>query len=60
MKSLVSILTLGLLFSFSAPAFARKTHTTEAACEKAHMEWDANSKTCSTRSLPIVQKRYGY
>ena len=56
-KSLISILTLAFLFAFSAPAFAGKTYTTEAACEKAHMKWDGNSKTCGTRSHP---KSYGY
>jgi hypothetical protein len=59
-KSLFSILTLGLLIAFSAPAFAGKTPTTEAACEKAHMKWDTNSKTCSTRSYAYHPKRYGY
>jgi hypothetical protein len=59
-KSLVSILTLGILFAFSAPAFAGKTYTTEATCEKAHMKWDANSKTCSTRSYAYHPKRYSY
>jgi hypothetical protein len=59
-KSLVSILTLGFLFAFSAPAFAGKTYTTEAACEKAHMKWDANSKTCGTRSNAYHPKSYGY
>ena len=57
MKSLVSILTLGFLFAFCAPAFAGKTYTTEATCEKAHMKWDANSKTCSTRSYAYHPKR---
>jgi len=59
-KSLVSILTLGILFAFSAPAFAGKTYTTGATCEKAHMKWDANSKTCSTRSYAYHPKRYSY
>ena len=48
MKTLVSIITLGLAIAFTAPAFAAdKAPTTKAACEKAHMKWYAATKTCS-------------
>jgi hypothetical protein len=47
MKTLVSILTLGLAVAFTAPAFAtEKAPTTKSACEKAHMTWDATGKKC--------------
>ena len=44
MKTLVSIITLGLALAFTVPAFAAPT--TKAACEKAHMTWDAATKRC--------------
>ena len=44
MKTLASIITLGLAIAFTVPAFAAPT--TKAACEKAHMTWDAATKTC--------------
>jgi hypothetical protein len=48
MKALVSILTLSLVVAFTAPAFAEtKPPHTKAACEKAHMTWDAATKKCS-------------
>ena len=46
MKTLVSMLALGLLVGFSAPAFAGKNPTTQAACEKAGMKWDATASKC--------------
>jgi hypothetical protein len=46
MKTLVSLLTLGLVVAFTAPAFAA-TPKTEAACKKAGMQWDATAKKCS-------------
>ena len=46
MKTLVSILALGLVVAFTAPAFAG-TPKTEAACKKAGMQWDATAKKCS-------------
>jgi hypothetical protein len=46
MKTLVSILALGLVVAFTAPAFAG-TPKTQAACEKAGMKWDATAKKCS-------------
>ncbi len=47
MKTLVSLLALGLAVSFAAPAFAAdKAPTTKAACEKAHMMWDTSAKKC--------------
>ena len=47
MKTLASIITLGLAIAFTAPAFAAdKTPTSKAACEKAHMTWDASVKKC--------------
>jgi hypothetical protein len=48
MKALASILALSLVVTFSAPAFAgAKPPHTKAACEKAHMTWDATAKKCS-------------
>ena len=44
MKTLVSIISLGLALAFTVPAFAAPT--TKAACEKAHMTWNAAAKTC--------------
>jgi hypothetical protein len=46
MKALVSILALSLTLGFTATAFAAAPHT-KAACEKAHMTWDAATKKCS-------------
>ena len=46
MKTLVSVLALSLIVAFSAPAFAG-TPKTQAACEKAGMQWDAAAKKCS-------------
>jgi hypothetical protein len=47
MKTLVSIITLGLAVAFVAPAFAAdKAPTSKSACEKAHMTWDATAKKC--------------
>jgi hypothetical protein len=47
MKTLVSMLALGLAVAFTAPAFAaEKAPTTKSACEKAHMTWDATAKKC--------------
>jgi hypothetical protein len=48
MKTLVSMVTLGLIVSFSAPAFAgTKVPTTQAECTKAGMHWDTSAKKCS-------------
>ena len=48
MKALASILALGLVVAFTAPAFAATaTPKTEAACKKAGMQWDATAKKCS-------------
>jgi hypothetical protein len=47
MKTLVSIITLGLAVAFAAPAFAAdKTPMSKSTCEKAHMTWDATAKKC--------------
>jgi hypothetical protein len=47
MKILVSTLALGLVVAFSAPAFAgTNAPTTQAACTKAGMHWDASAKKC--------------
>jgi hypothetical protein len=47
MKTLVSIITLGLAVAFAAPAFAAdKAPASKSACEKAHMTWDATAKKC--------------
>jgi GH24 family phage-related lysozyme (muramidase) len=49
MKSLVSmIVALGLAVAFTGTAFAAtKAPTTQAACEKAKMTWDAATKKCT-------------
>jgi hypothetical protein len=48
MKALVSMLALGLLVAFSAPAFAgTKEPKTQAECSKAGMHWDASAKKCT-------------
>ena len=47
MKTLASIITLGLAIAFTAPAFAaEKAPTTKAACERAYMIWDTSAKKC--------------
>ena len=47
MKTLASIITLGLAIAFTAPTFAaEKAPTSKAACEKAHMTWDTSAKKC--------------
>jgi hypothetical protein len=47
MKTLVSlVVALGVVAGVTVPAFA-KAPTTQAACEKAHMKWDATAKKCS-------------
>jgi hypothetical protein len=53
MKSLVSmIVALGLAVAFTGAAFAAtKMPTTQAACEKAHMTWDATTKKCSKGAM---------
>ena len=47
MKALVSILAFSLIVAVAAPAFAGATPKTQAACEKAHLKWDATAKKCS-------------
>ena len=48
MKTLVSMLALGLVVAFSAPAFAgTKEPKTQAECTKAGMHWDTSAKKCS-------------
>jgi hypothetical protein len=48
MKKLVTALVaLGLVAGCVAPTLAAEQHKTKASCEKAHMKWDASSKTCS-------------
>ena len=48
MKTLVSMVTLGLIVSFSAPVLAgTKVPTTQAECTKAGMHWDTSAKKCS-------------
>jgi len=48
MKALASLIALSLVVAFTAPSFAAtKPPHTKAACEKAHMTWDATVKKCS-------------
>jgi hypothetical protein len=54
MKNLVSmIIAFGLAVGLSASAFAAtmKVPHSQAACEKAHMTWDAATKKCSKGSM---------
>ena len=47
MKTLVTALVaLGLVAGCVGPTFAAE-HKTKADCEKAHMKWNASTKTCS-------------
>lgn len=47
MKKLVTVLVaLGLTAACAAPTLA-DAHKTKSSCEKAHMKWDATTKTCS-------------
>ncbi len=49
MKKLVTALVaLGLVACCCvAPTLAAEQHKTKASCEKAHMKWDASTKSCS-------------
>jgi hypothetical protein len=54
MKNAVSVIVaMGLAVGFTASAFAAtmKPPHTQAACEKAHMMWDAATKKCSKGSM---------
>jgi hypothetical protein len=53
MKPIVSLLVaLGLAVAFSGSALAaEKAPKTQAACEKAHMTWDATGKKCSKGAM---------
>jgi hypothetical protein len=46
MKILTSIVTIAVAIAFAGSAFAAAPKT-KAACQKAHMTWDATKKTCS-------------
>jgi hypothetical protein len=48
MKGLVSILVLGLVLAFTAPAFAGAgtPPETKADCEKAGMKWNDTTNKC--------------
>jgi hypothetical protein len=47
MKTLVAIITLGLVIALTGSVFAaEKAPKTQAACERAHMTWDASAKKC--------------
>ncbi len=52
MKSILSLITLGLLVGFAAPAFADDpVPTTKEDCDKtADMEWDADAGKCVEES----------
>jgi len=48
MKTLVSVVTLGLAIALTSSAFAAsKAPTSKGACAKAHMTWDSAAKKCS-------------
>jgi hypothetical protein len=46
MKNVVLTVALGLIVTFTAPAFAGDN---EADCQKAGGTWDAKTKTCSNK-----------
>jgi hypothetical protein len=46
MKIVTSIVTIALAVAFAGSAMAG-TPKSKAACEKAHMTWDATAKKCS-------------
>jgi ABC-type proline/glycine betaine transport system substrate-binding protein len=48
MKNLVTLLVaLGLVAGAAVPTFAADAPKSKSACQKAHMKWDAATKTCS-------------
>jgi hypothetical protein len=48
MKTLASVITLGLAIALTSSAFAAdKAPTSKAACAKAHMTLDSAAKKCS-------------
>jgi hypothetical protein len=51
MKSLVSLLVVGLAVAFTAPAFAQETAApaTKADCEKAKGTWDDATSKCTMK-----------
>ena len=51
MKSLVSLLVVGLAVAFTAPAFAQETAApaTKADCEKAMGTWDDATSKCTMK-----------
>jgi len=53
MKKLVSVVVaVGLATAFVSPVLAADAvPTTKNACAKAHMKWDATTKTCSKASM---------
>jgi hypothetical protein len=53
MKNVLSVIVaIGLTVAFSASASAAtKVPHSQAACEKAHMTWDAATKKCSKGSM---------
>ncbi len=52
MKGIVSmIVALGLALAFSGSALAAGLHKTKAACEKAHMTWNAATNKCTKGTM---------
>ena len=53
MKTVVSILAVGLALAFTGPAFAGNVTTakTAADCAKAGGTWDAKTNTCSAKKM---------
>jgi len=51
MKSILSLVTLGLAFAFTAPALAEDEPTTKEDCEKKQgYEWDESQSKCVEES----------
>jgi hypothetical protein len=46
MRLLTTVVTLAVAIALTSSAFAAAPKT-KAACEKAHMSWDAATKKCS-------------
>jgi hypothetical protein len=51
MKSLITLLVVGLAVASTAPAFAQDTAapTTKAECDKAKGTWDDATKKCTVK-----------
>ncbi len=53
MKTLISVFALAMALAFSGPSFAGDVTSakTQADCEKAGGQWDANTSTCGEKKM---------